>query len=178
MFNRAPFSHRRCYAAKGSRVCVLFRAARGRPTGGPLLCINGSWCSHFHFKAILCYNGSSCEEADEHGNRPQGEDIHKRTSGTPRMPNLCIRRSRDGLVHVSVPFGSRTNSKWKWSSLSHWSGDFGVSRAHACRYVVVCNELGEGSDVISSLLSDGTFPWQCSTVSVSRFADGHRHKKI
>ncbi len=78
--------------------------------------------------------------------------------------------TRVGSVHVSVPFGSRTNSKWKWSSLSPWSGDFGVSRARACHYVVIWNALGEGSDVISSLSSAGMFPWQRSTVSVSRFA--------
>ncbi len=33
----------------------------------------------------------------------------------------------------SVPF------KRKWSSLSHWSGDFVVSRARACHYVVIWN---------------------------------------
>ncbi len=82
-----------------------------------------------------------------------------------RKKLLC---SRDGSIRVSVPFGSRTNSKWKWSSLSHWSGDFGVSRA--CHYVGVWNALGEGSDVISTLSSAGMFSWQRSTVSISRFA--------
>ncbi len=71
---------------------------------------------------------------------------------------------RNGSVHVSVPFGSRTNSKCKWSSLSHWSGDFGVSRARACHYVVVWNALDEGSDVISSLSSAGMFPWHIKVV--------------
>ncbi len=48
-----------------------------------------------------------------------------------------------------------------------WSGDFGVSRACACHYVAVWNALGKGSDIISSS-SAGMFPWQRSTVSVSR----------
>lgn len=139
VFNRAPFSHHRCYAAKGSRVCVLFRAARVRPTGGPLLCINGSWCSHFHLKAILCYNGSSCEGADEHGNRPQGEDIQKRTSGTPRMPNLCISRSSNsGRAAAVVEAIARTaivvidTQKWIYSQYDFifWSiNDNSLKRA-------------------------------------------------
>ncbi len=55
---------------------------------------------------------------------------------------------------------------------------FAVSRARVCHYVAVWNALGEGSDVISSLSSAGMFLWQRSAVSISRFADGHRHNKI
>ncbi len=65
----------------------------------------------------------------------------------------------------------RANSKWKWLSISPWSGDFGVRRAHACHYVVIWNELGKGRDVISSLSSAGMFPWQRSTVCIIRHTD-------
>ncbi len=85
--------------------------------------------------------------------------------------------SRSVTMHVSCIERFTGSSKWKWSSLSPWSGDFGVNRARACHYVVVWNTLGEGSDLISSLSSAGMFPWQRSTVCVSRFTDGHQHKK-
>ncbi len=86
--------------------------------------------------------------------------------------------SRSVTMHVSCIERFTGSSKWKWSSLSPWSGVFGVNRARACHYVVVWNTLGEGSDLISSSSSAGMFPWQRSTVCVSRFTDGHQHKKI
>ncbi len=81
---------------------------------------------------------------------------------------LC---TRGVTIRVSCIERFHGQFKWKWSSLSPWSEDFGVNRARACRYLVVWNALGEGSDLISSLSSAGMFPWQC------RFADGHQHKK-
>ncbi len=77
---------------------------------------------------------------------------------------------RGVTIRVSCIERFTGSSKWKWSSLSPWSGDFGVNRARVCRYLVVWNALGEGSDLISSLSSAGMFPWQRSTVCVSRFA--------
>ncbi len=47
-------------------------------------------------------------------------------------------------------------SKWKWSSLSPCSGNFGVSKGCACHYLVVWNALDKGSDLISSSSSAGT----------------------
>ncbi len=76
--------------------------------------------------------------------------------------------SRGVTIRVSCIKRFTGSSKWKWSSLSPWSGDFGVNRARACRYLVVWNALGEGSNLISSLSSAGMFPWQRSMVSVSR----------
>ncbi len=76
--------------------------------------------------------------------------------------------ARGVTIRISCIERFTGSSKWKWSSLSPWSGDFGVNRARACRYLVVWNALGEGSDLISSLSSAGMFPWQRSTVSVSR----------
>ncbi len=74
-------------------------------------------------------------------------------------------------VTVRISNSSQASSKWKWSSLSPWSGDFGVSRACVCAH---WNALGKGSDLISSLSLAGMFPWQRCTVCVSRFANGHR----
>ncbi len=39
-----------------------------------------------------------------------------------------------------------------------------MSRARACRYVVVRNALGKGSDIISSLSSAGMFPYTIYSV--------------
>ncbi len=73
---------------------------------------------------------------------------------------------RGGTVLVSNRTVHEANSKWKWSSLSPWSGDFGVSRAPACHYLVVWNALGKGRDVISSLTAAAMFPWQRSKCCV------------
>ncbi len=85
-----------------------------------------------------------------------------KNSETEKLWNI-----RGVTIRVSCIERFTGSSKWKWSSLSPWSGDFGVNRARACHYVVVWNALGEGS-VISSLSSAGMFPWQRSTVCVSR----------
>ncbi len=55
--------------------------------------------------------------------------------------------SRGVTICVSCIERFMGSSKWKWSSISPWSGDFGVSRAHACYYAVVRNALGKGSDL-------------------------------
>ncbi len=79
-----------------------------------------------------------------------------------------VYKTRGVMIRVSCVERFRGSSKWKWSSLSPWSGDFGVSRACACHYVVVWNALDDGSYLVFLLSSIGMFPWQRSTVCVSR----------
>ncbi len=79
---------------------------------------------------------------------------------------VCV---RGGIVHVPNRTVHGANSKFQWSSLFPWSGDFGVNRACACNYFIVWNALGKGSDLIFSSFSAGMFPWQRCMVCVSRW---------
>ncbi len=56
--------------------------------------------------------------------------------------------SRGVTVRASCIERFTGSSKWKWSFLFPWSGDFGVSRVRGCHYAVVWNALGKGSDLL------------------------------